>query len=554
MAGFDLASMLDDLNATGDDVSDAVTGATTAIQSNTQALTQSYQSSVARQQAVAASTKVVTDTQQLGKLQAQTALQNFAANIAGDTDDATGTQAKLAATFLQANSDAADALQTIKEKRSVSFFDDPLSWVSNKLTINHDIDQYNSNASIANQAEQQIDSTNQAISLRAAAQAQIATTVTAASAEAQSNIAVSSAQEAADVLGRQGIAQNTAGVKEVADMNYRQFQIATAGFDADARYQQLKQGQAQLAVSQANLSLEQQRFALMQKKEINADSANQYIADNINAGLKVMYPTNPAAWNVPAGKLQGIMSGKLPMDPILAQAMKIGENSKDTTLPDSGTRLLGLTPSDALTTLQFNPTIAPDMQGGVGILRQALDIVSKQTAGIPITTPAEKQAFDAKVNAQANALLQAAANHTQDPSSVYFLPGADQLAQQIPAIQQTPLYQKVLAPLIQAKVDLSNPDQVAGYAQKAIAAGTISLNDAAAGIAGMYQQGQIQNQASKQLIGLGLTPKISYMGNAAAAGTMGLSGKLDYTKQDQVMKNLMMRSSVDQFTEVIPAI
>lgn len=551
----DLAGLLDNIATLGAGASVAANEATATVRSNNAALTASYQQSVDRQQVVASNTKVVADTQNQGRLSAQNALQNFAAEWGGDTDDVTGTQARLAARHNTASAQADAALDTIRQKRNVSFFDDPLQWIENKATINTDIDNYNSNITIANKAESDMDSINQSIDLRANAQAKIATTITAASAQASSQIAVASAQEAADVLARGGIAANTTGVAEIANMSYRQVQIATAGFDAQAKYIDLKNSQAHLALAYDQFDLEKKRFALMQAKEVNADGANQYIAEQINSGLKVMFPNNPAAWNVPAGKLTAVLSGKVPMDPILTQAFKVGEQSKDYTIPGAGTRLLGATPSEALKTLAFSPTVSPDMAGGINILDQAKKLVDVKLAGQPITTPAQQKEYDDAVNKAANTILQAAANHTNDPTSVYYLPPADKIAAAIPAIGSSPLYQTVLAPLVKSGVDLSNPDVVTGFAMQAIKDGKISLNDAAMGISGMYQRAQEMNIASKQLVGLGLTPKISYVGQAAGAGKFGgLSGKIDYTDTTAVMQNLMIRSSAGQFTDVIPAL
>lgn len=550
MAGLDLSSILDNITSLGSQAASAASDATTAITGNNQALTASYQQSQDRQNVVAANTKVVADVQNQGKLAAQNALQNFSAEWGGDTDDATGQQARLALRHNQASQAADDALDVIRQKRSVSFFDDPLSWISNKLTINTDIDNYNANNTITAKAESDMDSINASIDLRANAQAKIATTITAASAQAQSQITVASAQEAADVLARQGIAANTAGVTEIANMSYRQMQVATAGFDADAKYQELKTSQAHLALAQGQFDLEKQRFNLQEQKSLDQMGADQYISSLIKLGRQIKYPNQPGAWNIPQGKYTALLNAK---DPELMDDLRVGQANE--TKGGAGVRILGNTPSEALATLQYKPTVTPDMAGGIGILDQATALVTKQLQGQPITTKQQKDQFDQAVNAAANQLLQAAANHTNDPTSVYYLPPADKLAVAIPAIQDSPLYKTVIAPAVAAKVDLSNPDVVTGLASKAVQAGLLTLNDAAAGISGMYQRGQEMNFASKQLVGLGLTPKLTYIGQAANAGKFGgLAGKLDYLDQKAVTQNLMQRSSASQFNDVIPAL
>lgn len=519
--------------------------ATEQVRVNNAAADASYAASNAAAQSVVAATRVVSSTQQQGALTAQAATQAYAHALGVDADGALSAQQNQAqATFLDASARAAESARVIAEKRSVSFFDDPLQWLTNKVTINDDIANFNGAANEANTAEQFIQETNQLIDQRAVSLNAIKTVTTQAAAEAQTNILVAQQQELAENLKRAGLASNTAGIEAISGMSWRNIQIMSAKTDADSKVVAMQNAQDHLQIAREQLDLEKARLALQNTKEQEKDGADQYMHDQLVKGLKLMYPNNPAAWDIPDGKYKAMISGKTPLDPIWKTAFDRAQASDIV-----GSRSLGNSPADALNTLQYKPTLSPAAQPTVDLLNRGLAVATN--------SPAYKQAIAAKdpkaaqdvINAAVNQLVKSDAQHVDSPTSLYYLPPLNKIAESIPGVQDSPFYKTIVAPAATAGIDMSDPGQVAKSAIQAIKEGKISLNEAANNMSAMYGIGQQWNFEAKQLFSLGITAPPSYTTNVSGLTFQGIPGKLgtvDWTNENQVKEMFMRLSAIDQ--------
>jgi hypothetical protein len=540
----DIAGILDQVNSINEmssGIAETTSNAAFAIADNNKNLDDSYKASEARQNETAAATKLVQSVHNFGQLAAQDAIQSFAAHAAPSD-----LEISLADTYNAAEKNKAEALAVINQKRSVSWMDDPIGWIQNKLTINDDINKYNGFVQQSNDAEDQIAATNRMVDQRASAIAKTQTTITAASAEAGAQVAANQALEAADLLHRQGIVANTAGVEAIQRLNYQQLQIAGNKLDADARYIQIQTAQKELAMRQESMDLEKQRMALSSKKEGEADAANEYITNSIRAGMKVLYPNNPKAWDIDTGKYTAMMSGKVPMDPKLLYAYTIGSTNNQ--LDPTGTqRILATSPAQMAQVMIYKPDLSPDAKTTASLIDKAVQVVQNDNQYKQMVAAKDTKGIEDMINKTAQGLLDAQVNHASDPNSIYYLPPADVLMNSVPGMKDSPLAQKVLAPLITAKVDLSNPNAVAQYTVSAIKEGKITANQAATDIATLYGMGQTANIASKQVMQMGLTPTNKYIGNATAGGTLQGNGDIDYADRTAVLRNLMsrMRMTID---------
>lgn len=526
--------------------------ATAAIKNNYAAVDSSYAASAARGQMVADQTRVVKSTADQGNLIAQTALQSYAHALGVDPDGTLSAQQTQAQnTFLDASSRASEAAATIAQKRSISFFDDPLQWLSNKLTINDDINNYNGAANQANTAEQFIQESNQLIDSRAVALNNIKTVTSQASAEAQTNIAVEQQQELAENMRRAGIAANTAGVEAIQNMSWRNIQLANSRLDADSKAVAAQDSQQRLQMAKDQFDLEKARLALMQAKEQDKDGADKYVHDQLVKGLQLLYPNNPAAWQIPDGKYQAMINGKTPMDPTWKVAFDKAQASDI-----AGSRVLGTSPADALATLQIRPTIAPSAQPTVDLLNRALATVSQ--------TPAYKQAVLEKdggkaaadlVNAQVAQLVKSDASHVDSPTSLYYLPPIDKIMDTIPGVKDSPFYNVVVAPASKAGIDMSSPSAVVKQAVQAVKDGKISLNEAANNMSAMYGIAQQANFETKQMFSLGITAPPSYTTPVTGLTFTGVSsglGQVDWTNELQVKEMMMRMSAINQQLTTTP--
>lgn len=529
-------------------------GATEAVKNNNAALGASFDTSVARQQLVAGQTGVIDAVKNQGQLVAQTAVQSYAHNLGVDADGTlSAQQAQAQQTFLDASARAADAASTIAQKRSVSFFDDPLSWLSNKLTINSDIDNFNGAAGEANTAEQFIQESNQLIDARAVALNNIKTVTSQAAAESATKIAVEQQLQLSDQLQRAGIAANTQGIEAVQNMSWRQIQIQSAKLDADSKLQNAQDAQERLQMARDQFGLEKARLALQQSKEDQKDGADQYLHDQLVKGLKLMYPNNPAAWDIPDGKYKSMISGKLPLDPTWKRAWDVAQSTD--IAGSNGSRVLGTSPANTIDILQGKPTIAPSAQPTVDLLTRAMATAS--------ASPAYKQAIASKdvkaaqdvINSTVDQMMVAQSQHVSDPTSLYYLPPIDKIAESIPGTQESPFYQIVIAPAAKAGINMSDPGTVAKQAVQAVKDGKISLNEAANNMSAMYGIGQQWNFEAKQIFGLGIAAKPSYttpVTGITLSGNYGNLGQVDWTNEIQVKEMMMRMSAVDKQLTTLP--
>jgi len=519
--------------------------ATEQIRTNNAAIQASYDVSNARAATVASATKTIKETQNAGTLVAQTAIQNYAHALGVDPDGTLSAQQYQAQqTFLDASQRASDAAAVIAQKRSVSFFDDPLQWLSNKLTINDDINTFNGAATEANTAEQFIQDTNQLIDSRTKALTEIQTVTSQAAAEAQTQVAVAQAQETAEILRRQGIAANTQGIEAIQNMSWRNIQIQAAKTDADSKAFQVEEAQKRLDIANEQLDLEKQRLALQSKTEKEKNGANDYLVGQLRKGLQLMYPNNPEAWDIPDGKFQAFINGKVPLDPRWKKAFEVA-NSSDAI----GGRVLGTSAADALETLSYKPVVGPSAQPTVAFLQT--------TAQQVMATPQYKQLIAAKdtkgaedmINQAVAKGMQSQAQHVDSPTSLYYLPPIDKLAENIPGYKDSPFYQIVIAPASKAGVDLSSPGQVARQAVQAIKDGKITLNEAANNMSAMYGIGQQFNFEAKQINQLGIAAPPSYVtpvNGIMFGGNIGNVGTVDWTNETQVKEMMMRMSAINQ--------
>ncbi len=545
-----LADILTDVNNTNTlvDMRMADNGNEMAqVMANNDAINQSYAASNARQQLVVGQTQVIEDTKNQGALVAQTAKQQYAHSVGIDYDGTlSAQQAQAQQTFLDASSRAAQSAQVIAQKRSVSFFDDPLQWLSNKLTINDDINAFNGAAGEANTAEQFIQDSNALVDQRAIALTAVQQVTSQAAAEAATNKVVEQQQELADQMKRAGIAANTQGVETVANMDWRNIQLMNMKTDAESKLLGAQTSQEHLQLAQQQFDLEKARLALAQAKENEKDGADQYMHDQLVKGMQLMFPNNPAAWNIPDGKYKAMIAGKLPLDPVWKKAFDVAQSTD--IAGGQGTRILGTSPADAISALSFKPTIAPTAQPTVDLLNRALATASN--------SPAYKQALAAKdqkaatdiVNATVDQMVKADASHVDSPTSLYYLPPIDKIAESIPGTQDSPFFKTIVAPAAAAGIDMSNPGQVAKQAVQAIKDGKISLNEAANNMSAMYGIGQQWNFQAKQMFSLGITAAPSYTTNVTGLTPVGYGnfGTVDWTNEIQVKELFMRMSAANQ--------
>lgn len=424
--------------------------------------------------------------------------------LAADPEDTIGRQAKQAEQLLAAQDARAKALANVTAKQSINLFTDPLGWLQAQFTINDDIAEHNTANSTAADIEAQIAETNAALTKSAQNFAIQRRTVTDASIAANAERLRQLSNIQADEAARQALLTNSKGATQLLELTAQQLQFRQASLNPEA----LKNQQE---IALAHLAMSRQEFAWKTAEKEKGDAAGKYVSDTILAGQKILWPDAPQKWDAPnSPKLLALISGRVPLDGDLKAAFDAGEINKRID-PELRIRQLATSPVELLQVLRLQPSLSAGQ-------RQVVDLVTR--------TADEIKLGDAKYRALVqNKDLEGATKYLNDaireaikldgrdatnPNSLYNLPSVAQLATLMPGIKSLATYEKVLAPMIAAGVDLSTPDKVFSAQVQAIAEGKLSLNEAATDAAAIYRNAQGANLRTRQLVGMGLPVKEEY--------------------------------------------
>jgi len=473
-----------------------------------------------------------------------------AANIAGaNLNSTTEVLSSLSAAAADAQKRKDEALAAIQEKDSVSFIDNPLQYIINQFTVNQDIAKHN----IANQ---QLESAhNRILEVNAESQTTIATQnaisepLTAASMEASARLAAAQATIQARDAQIQGLNYGTKGIEFA--LNAKKDVIAL-GFQANNALN----AERSYKLSLENLELSKKEFAFRQQEwaERQADKAlqlqyGQSVIDKINLGRKLLSNGTLAPIDDLTGKMVlSALKGKGTLSTELQTYLDAGERATIT-----GKASIGATPAAAATAMQTVPVqITPVQQPIKNILTQAASDTSNALKSVEVPgqnqnpvfsglDKKDKNSINAAYNGRAQQILDSYSKEIKpgDSENPYQIASINQLAAKSPTIQSLPLYKKVLKPLVDTGVQLSDPKQIMSIVGNAVAQGTISHKEAL-DLTTIYHVGVTANIAMRNFGGFGLVPKNSYNAKVETDPTAWRTNEvIDLTKPDDVSMALM---------------
>jgi hypothetical protein len=510
MATLSPTALLSTLNAKAAEVSGATQAGAAQISQNAATLQDSFRTQENLTRTSAESAGVIESVKQFGQKAVEDALARNAVNLGGDLNDITGLQSKLSEQYLQSRAQQQEALQAINQKQTTSFFDDPLGWISAKLTINDDIAKHNAAEATAEQAAAQLKQTNDLITSRAVAANTLRQTVTQASAQAAIDTVKNNALIAAETFRQQGVVANTKSIQEVVQLRSADMAAVSTSYDAAVKNAQLGIAQQHLALSVAAEARQVQEFNWKKASEEEKQKVGTYIQDNVVRGYKTLYPSQPEKWEVPGSpKMLALMSGKVPLDGELKQAYELGVlNSKIS--PSGESRILATSPVDLLKILPYAPEFGKDSRSAVKLITETAQTVQADSKYKALLASKDIQGATDYLNSSIRQVFADQAAKVSGPDNPYWLPNITQIAEQSPGVKEFPLYAQVLAPLAASGVDTSDPNTVFMQSLRAVKDGKIGLNQMAIQLSAIYRQGQRVNIASKQLTNLGITPIEAY--------------------------------------------
>jgi len=482
------------------------------------------------------SDEVAINTQQAkGLLDAQEAARSVAASYGGNPDDVSFIMNKLATQWQDTESQRMQALDVVTKKQSVNFFDDPLTWLSNKLTVNTDIAQYNDLEEKSNALYDQLEKINTLNSSTAQSMKAIAQTQTAATVAATSDLAAQKATIAAKTASIQGLLYNVKGVQDITQMGQEQVDNTVKGAQTAIAAGHLAVAQAQLAVSEKELSMKADLYAEETKQKQQQDATDAFVADTTNKGRAALgLAPLPPAKIFAMFKLGGEVGDSLKHQ-YTAGAMTdaIG---KPIIASSSGTaaRVLATASSPLATT---NPAVKPVVDLLEGSYQAARSPQAIAQLGI---NPKDVSTLDNAVSGIVQQRVGAMGQNIKpgDQSNIFQAPPLSALAT-LKSVQGNPVYTKVLEPQIKAGMAETDPNKIISLTVDAIHQGKISLNDASIGIAGLFSSAAALNTSTKDFTRFGIAPQATYNTMLNGTGVFGGSTKIDLTNKAQVTTAIM---------------
>jgi len=185
-----------------------------------------------------------------GLLQAQQAAQSVASSYGGKPGDISFIMNQLGQQWMDTEAQRLQAEKAVQQKQSVNFLDDPLQWLSNKLTVNTDINNYNNLNTQSEDLYDQLSKINTLNSSTAESMKAIATTQTAATVAATADQAAQNAVIAANKAKLQGIVYNVEGIKDITNLTQEQVDNSIKG--------------TQTAIAAGHLAVAQQQLNVME--------------------------------------------------------------------------------------------------------------------------------------------------------------------------------------------------------------------------------------------------------------------------------------------------
>ena len=437
-----------------------------------------------------------------------------------DINDQASTVNQLGSTVQSAAIAKMAALQTINQKKSVQFLDDPMQWISNQFTIDGDVKQYNAANSTLNAATDTIDQLNKASQSQMLTNKQNETPVTVASADAATaNAAILATADAnksridAGSYDLDGINQVMKYTKDQVDSNFQALNAQTSIANLQLARDRLQQDQLEWPM----------RVKMMQDQLDNEEgqrAVGQGAVDDINKGIDTLGGTRPHLTANEAKTVLFMLKNKSPLSQEWNNLMLIGQNTNATAVKNADGSM-STTPVVAASPFQLqqrltavNSTLPPEQQyamkiaqNGVQTAINAADEANKATLSPYLQTVTRKdpQSIQQAANiTSANIMANYAADVTKDPGNNPYNFGDINVVASSNAVQNLPLYQKVFAAPIAAGSRI--PQQAAvEMAYNAYKSGQISSTEFQQ-IGTIFGQGQLLNNKTRNFAGLGYTP------------------------------------------------
>lgn len=463
---------------------------TEAIQSDRQTQQALSDTTASLQLDIGAQDAIIKGVQNAGALATQNARLKAGAIFGADLNQQGEQLSTAADIWNQAYAKKMTALDDIAKKDSVGFMDNPLGFIINQFSVNDDIRAHNSALEIEQAAKQHIDEINSMSDATAKNQKNFEINVTQAAIDADAKRTADAAQILANKAKTEGINYNVDGLQAAITATKEQtslkFQVLAA-----------QNAQAQLKLAMDSYALHKEEFDWKREEKTNKDLGDIDLVARMQKGLTVLYGDKAPDLTASKAVAQRYLT-------LLKSNSPAGKEAVDAYMAGQ-TGIIGGSPAQVIDSInsgvavQFTPVQEPIKK----LFDVATQQVSQQVQAGAVTKANYQAALNNTVTAQVNTYLKdiepGSANNPFNIGSVATLI-------KMPGSGDTPLAQKVLAPMVTAGAKLDDPKQVYSSSIAAANNGTISINDAVDGIVSLYQKGVATNLETRQLTKFGIVP------------------------------------------------
>lgn len=440
---------------------------------------------------------LVQQTQATAQLKAQQNMRAVASSLGTNMDDASQILTKLGNTMLSEYDNAQQTGQALDQLKQVNFLDDPLGWVSAQFQLPQATAQYNQHANTYNRAEATMQQLLTLTSDDNKVQNDIAATKDSASVAAQTDAIKQTAIAQSQDAQLKAAQFNINGMDAIEKMSAEQIQNSATALSAQINEGHLAIAQQQLQLAQKtsdeDIQIKQQ---MIQKNNMDLAAQNDMEA-TINKGL-VTLGRQPLA----QGKATAMLKVGGDAGELIKKAFTIG-NASDV----AGSPVISTDPGDAARTIIAAK--APLTASAQPIKQLLVDSFVSAAGDKTIDVKNAEQVNIATTrNALGRAGAQMASVNPDDKTNIYSAPDLKSVVAQ-PAVAALPFTQKVIDPLVASGASKFDPGLLVSLAKTAVQNGTISYNDAVAGLATYGNQAVNLNNVNRNYAGYGLPPQTS---------------------------------------------
>lgn len=471
-----------------------------------------------------------------GELAAQEAGRVIATSLGANPDSQNFALAQLGQQFWDKFNQAQQVQKTIEQKESVGFFDNPIQYFANQLTVGQDVAKHNAIAIQANTALNAMQQINATVTSSVTAQRSIAESVTRDSIAAAMDAQALGAKIQSMELQQRNLSYDMDSVKLLMSNNDRTLQRAVQMNNIQVQQQQLAISAGHLALAQKEAS---QRAAdratkLSEMKEDEAGWAENTRIYNIGRGIQGFPPVTPE--QLKTYLKSGTQTAKKDFEENWSSGMIAAA---------TGNKVVGgsTVGQSALTIMKNNSPLNNGMQETKEFLAQVWQkgiTTSAATTG----KPTEAGVVNAVNELVPKQLKVMAADVMKDPYGKNIYRGPDlKTLSELPSVKGSKFGQTVLYTQVSGGATAVNPDVLIDAGLAAVQAGTITPQEFTNGFVNMFAEAKNWNNTTKNFKAVNLPLQSTYNASVYTGTNMpfGRHEVVDLSNATQVNNFLMRR-------------